>query len=258
MSMIDYVNREVCRFLPWDSEHFGVRVARVEGHILYAQQTKEVMDWCQANKIDCLYFLAHASDAYTARVVHEFGFWLTDIRVTLMQKLWAWPSPGEDFPAFTVRPSCPDDMPTLEAIARTAYRDSRFYHDPWLNRDLCDDMYAIWIRRSCLENYVDYVLVAVDKQSGLPVGYITYDYYSLAQTGVIKLVGVAAEARGAGTGRALVEGALDGLGRSGARTVTVVTQGRNIAAQALYQKCGFWTCGVELWYHKWFEKEEAL
>ena len=32
---------------------------------------------------------------------------------------------------------------------------------------------------------------------------------------------------------------------------SLVTQGRNLYAQRLYQKAGFFTKGTELWYHKW-------
>jgi hypothetical protein len=31
----------------------------------------------------------------------------------------------------------------------------------------------------------------------------------------------------------------------------VVTQARNVPAQRLYQKCGFITRSVELWFHRW-------
>lgn len=35
------------------------------------------------------------------------------------------------------------------------------------------------------------------------------------------------------------------------QSVQVVTQGRTISAQRLYQNCGFMTHSVQLWYHKW-------
>ena len=39
-----------------------------------------------------------------------------------------------------------------------------------------------------------------------------------------------------------------------AKRVTVVTQGRNLAAQRLYQGNGFVTASLQLWYHRWFKK----
>jgi hypothetical protein len=32
----------------------------------------------------------------------------------------------------------------------------------------------------------------------------------------------------------------------------VVTQGNNLAAQRLYQTCGFLSRDLQLWYHKWY------
>jgi RimJ/RimL family protein N-acetyltransferase len=40
------------------------------------------------------------------------------------------------------------------------------------------------------------------------------------------------------------------------KTVHVVTQGRNTRAQRLYQRCGFVTRSMELWYHRWFDNRE--
>jgi hypothetical protein len=39
--------------------------------------------------------------------------------------------------------------------------------------------------------------------------------------------------------------------------VLVVTQGRNYAAQRLYQRNQFRTCEVQLWYHKWYSPLRA-
>jgi hypothetical protein len=38
----------------------------------------------------------------------------------------------------------------------------------------------------------------------------------------------------------------------GAATVSVVTQGRNVRAQRIYQQFGMRTRSLELWYHRWW------
>jgi ribosomal protein S18 acetylase RimI-like enzyme len=69
--------------------------------------------------------------------------------------------------------------------------------------------------------------------------------------GRIGIFAVAAEAQGKGLGHRLVDAALTWLARQGAARVTVVTQGRNSQAQRVYQRAGFRTHLVELWYHCW-------
>jgi dTDP-4-amino-4,6-dideoxy-D-galactose acyltransferase len=68
----------------------------------------------------------------------------------------------------------------------------------------------------------------------------------------IGLVGVAADQQGKGVGRSLVFGALAWFHKAGSKEVEVATQGRNLEAQRLYQRCGFLTSRVSVWYHKWF------
>ena len=63
-----------------------------------------------------------------------------------------------------------------------------------------------------------------------------------------------AGSRGRGGGSALVQGALAWFADRGVTQVLVVTQGRNVGAQRLYQKAGFLTRKVELWYHRWFDR----
>ena len=71
-------------------------------------------------------------------------------------------------------------------------------------------------------------------------------------TGAISLIGVAENMRGRGLGLAMVQIALNYFRQEGMQFAEVVTQGPNIAAQRLYQKCGFRTKQTSLWYHKWF------
>ena len=54
----------------------------------------------------------------------------------------------------------------------------------------------------------------------------------------------------------LIAAAMEWFGTEGALEVDVVTQGRNLAAQRLYQRNGFVTRRFELLYHKWFAPED--
>jgi ribosomal protein S18 acetylase RimI-like enzyme len=92
------------------------------------------------------------------------------------------------------------------------------------------------------------VLVALD--TGKPVGYISC--HLKGQIGQIGLLGVSANAQGKGYGSQLIEAAFCWFAEHGAGEVSVVTQGRNVGAQRVYQKYGFLTKSVHLWYHRWF------
>lgn len=62
----------------------------------------------------------------------------------------------------------------------------------------------------------------------------------------------------AGVGGSLVRQALrEDAAAWEARRLGVATQGRNVQAQRLYQRCGFFTRSLGLSYHRWFHREEA-
>lgn len=241
---------EPCRLLAWDSEFFGVRVARLDDRTLDDERAARALEWCDRQKVDCLYFLADAGDAETVRAAQRSGFGLVDIRVTLARPLDA--DQADAGLAEAVRAARPEDVGPLAAIAREAHADSRFYFDGRFPRERCADLYATWIERSCA-GWADAVLVA--DHEGRAAGYITCQV--AGTSGRIGLVGVAPEARGRGIGRRLVRGALGWFAARPADRVEVVTQGRNVAAQALYQQHGFRTHRVELWYHRWLTPPQA-
>jgi ribosomal protein S18 acetylase RimI-like enzyme len=148
-----------------------------------------------------------------------------------------------------IRPFRAEDVPSLEAIARVSYTDSRFYFDAHFPRERCDEFYATWTRNSCNgSGFADQVLIA--EVDGLSMGYISCKCHGTI--GHIGLVGVAEQTRGRSLGQALVNQALIWFTEQGMTAVEVVTQGRNIAAQRLYQRCGFLTASLQTWYHKWY------
>ncbi len=235
-----------CQYLDWDSEFFGRRIGSVREAQLSSNALVEIEQWCANNRIDCLYFLADFGDPETIRLAEEHDFRLVDIRLTLAMNPPISLDPVSC--SSTIRSSRILDVPVLRTIARTNHRDSRFYFDPHFPRERCDSLYETWIEKS-FQGLADAVFVP--ELDGRPAGYITCTVKP-DKSGQIGLVGLAPEARGKGLAFELVQTALRWFSSRGVRQVTVVTQGRNIRAQRLYQRSGFATESVRLWYHRWF------
>jgi dTDP-4-amino-4,6-dideoxy-D-galactose acyltransferase len=235
----------ICTYLDWDSRFFERRIARVSGHRLDEARLSEVVAWCRVNRIDCLYFLADSDDAQTSALAWRNAFLNTDVRLTFERTLAG--STAVTPPGDSVRLARPGDLGTLKAIARTGHRDTRFYFDPHFEQVKCDLLYETWIEKS-FSGFAQSVLVA--EVNGEAAGYVTCNLQGAESQ--IGLLGVADKYQGIGLGRQLVAGFLAWSVEQGARGATVVTQGRNLSAQRLYQRMGFLTASFQLWYHLWF------
>jgi ribosomal protein S18 acetylase RimI-like enzyme len=244
-------NTDVASVLAWDSDHFGFPIARVAGHRLDRAIIDALLRWCDDHAVECVYFLADADDAVTAQLANEHGFRFADVRITLARAL-STPidrAPGEA----RLREARLADIGALEAIASTAHADSRFYFDGAFPRDRCDALYSAWIANA-VRGRADTVLVA--EHGGRVAGYLSITRPA-ADEGRIDLLAVDAAAQGLGLGRALTAAAMSWCAEHGCARVTVATQGRNVRAQALYQRAGFTTTAVDVWYHLWRARARA-
>jgi dTDP-4-amino-4,6-dideoxy-D-galactose acyltransferase len=237
---------DVCTYLEWDSNFFDLRIARLNRSRLDEITVAETLDWCTAHRIDCLYFLADSDHAPTSLLAEQNDFQLTDVRVTFERNL----APDESFKEDpVVRPATEEDLPGLRKIASTMHRDTRFYFDVHFDRAKCDRLYATWIENS-FRGFAQVVLVTEADKT--PAAYLSGHFKDgEAQIG---LVGVSAQQQGRGLGTKLVQQFFAWSRHHDARRVTVVTQGRNLAAQRLYQRNGFVTASLQLWYHRWFSR----
>jgi len=238
-----------CEYLEWDSEFFGRRIARARVATLTKESVAEIAAWCCLNRIDCLYFLASSTDRWTAKLAQDNGFRAVDTRVTFELQLQR--SRCGDLPSAVVRDAVENDIPALRALARNGHRDSRFYYDGNFPQQLCDELYEVWIEKSC-RGWARKVFVA--EEAGVIEGYLTCHLPS-SGNGEIGLVGVAEQAQGKGVGTQLVSRGVRWFEQQGTEKISVVTQGRNVRAQRLYQKCGFLTRSAETWFHRWFRED---
>jgi ribosomal protein S18 acetylase RimI-like enzyme len=157
-----------------------------------------------------------------------------------------------------VRDARASDLPALEALAARSHYDSRFYADERFGRERADALYRTWIRNS-VEGWADDVLVLARREDdGAPLGYITGhrrkgDEQS-EKVGQIGLIAVAEATRGSGGGRALASALSARYAALGLPAMTVVTQARNLDAQRFYQRLGFTSQAMGLWYHRWWSR----
>ena len=235
----------VCTYLEWDSEFFQRRIARLNRRRLHPATIAECARFCQQHSIDCIYLLADSDDPETPRLAEGNDFHFVDIRITLER-----PVRQEELADYGCNPTRfarESDLPALRAIARTAHCDTRFYFDEHFAREKCDLLYQTWIENS-FRGFAQAVLVA--EADGEPAAYLTC--HLNGQVSQIGLLGVAESRRGKGLATRLVRAFLSWSREQGAIRAMVVTQGRNVQAQRLYQHNGFLNSSLQLWYHRWF------
>lgn len=215
------------KLLEWDTEFWEIRVGLASD--------PDADAWAAENEIDAMWLLLPADQLGQIREAETRGWSFMDIRVEFER---AVP------PAFAAtREWREDDLPALVALARSAHRNTRFYADQRLTRERCDDLYEAWIRNSCA-GWARHVFVS---DGG---GYVTV--HADGDTGSIGLIAVPEEFHRRGIGEALVNQALSWAHGVGLQYMTVATQGRNVVAQRLFQRCGFATCATDLWFRKWY------
>ena len=244
----------LCEELSWDSQFFGLSIARAVPSRLDAPTRDAMLDWCRSHGIDCLYFLGAPDDTATIQQLDAGGFQLVGVRVTLARSAAA----GRGDVGGSVRQATVRDIPALRDIALSAHRDTRFHADSRFDPARSDELYATWIENS-VRGYADQVLVA--ERDDTPVGYVTLhaeasDADAAGRLARIGLFAVHARYRNQGIGRDLLRSAADTLASAGVTGTSVVTAGRNVAALRLYKSEGFTTIDVALWYHRWFRDEK--
>jgi dTDP-4-amino-4,6-dideoxy-D-galactose acyltransferase len=237
---------EPCTFLAWDSDFFGFSVARVNAHRLTPRSNEQISEWCHAHAIRCLYFLADADDGETIDTAEANGYHFVDIRLTFERKLENG-SPLTDINP-NIRPCQDENLPALKKIARDIHTDTRFFFDPQFPREKAAHLYEIWLEKT---HRSEKDIVLVGHENGQAHSYITCVLDGDGR-GEIGLVGVGESHQGIGMGGKLVGAALDLFARRHVSYVRVVTQGRNTRAQRLYQRAGFVTGAIQLWFHRWF------
>lgn len=255
-------NRDVPRIagviskLNWDSEFFGKNIAYLHPKRL----TQNILDMafrkCKEAEIECLYYLCDCHHSKSVKLAEEHGFHFVDIRLSYgmpisSKSLERTIGGVDENPGLELRPAEPSDKNALSKIAEESYIYSRYWFDSNFSVEDCRRFYVDWINKSITGNFDDQVTIA-SSTDGV-VGFVSCKRIT-ANVGRIGLIGIREDMRNRGFGKYLIREAIQWALENDLRSLNVVTQGRNILAQRLYQGCGFTSTNTELWYHKWLDK----
>ncbi len=219
--------------LQWDTDFFGYRIGKCT-----INQHENISDFHALISSYQLVYLF--TDDELSFVIDNMYF--VDKKVTLTQNLDNL-NISENSKVVNCKNVLTDDLLKL-AIESGEY--SRFRIDKNFKNSEYERLYSRWIINSLNDANV-YVYLTIDqlKISGL----ITVRVKGfLAEIG---LVSVDKNYRGKGIGSSLVNHAIYKAKKMGALKINVITQGKNLPALKLYEKCGFKTTDIKYVYHYW-------
>ena len=239
---------QLCQKLQWDSNYFGINVGYLSCLRLTPNIEKHVKKFVWKEKIDLLEYRCNCHDRESVVTSEKNGYSFVDIRLTYENVLKNNNKVCER-KHYSIRKGCDCDIEKLQKIATDIYKDSRYYFDDNFDKDKVITFYVDWVAKAIKGQFDDYAYVLYHNKE--PIGFCTIKEIR-KKVARIGLFGMNSEYRGEGLAKYLLGRSLQNLSEQGFDYVEVVTQGRNYAAQRLYQKCGFVTKSTELWYHKWF------
>lgn len=231
------------KYLQWDSIFFGIKVGRLKsahgnGFRFLEKQLREA----QKQGYQCLYLETPISAMDWLPKLSTRGFILVDLKTTLRKT---------KLRTYRISHSLQDDRqerhrPFLETIACQISSMSRFAVDKNFSAK-SKDLYKVWTMRSFFEAYCDQLYYYL--KNNRPAGFVTLRI----KNGVpfIDLLAVDRPYRRLGVAAELLKASETWAVRQGFNELRVVTQGGNLPALQFYQKNGFVTCDVTLFYHKW-------
>jgi ribosomal protein S18 acetylase RimI-like enzyme len=238
------------QYLDWDSQFFGCRIGRVTSQKLTPSSLAQIGSLAKESRLDCLYFLAASNDDSTVQLAEHENFHLVDLRITLqISHLHSLELSKSNI---AIDYASVADLPALRLIAAENHTLSRFFTDTHFAHQKCRELYAIWVEKAVRDPDT---CVFTWRAGGEACAYVTAKICPEG-SGEIDLVGIAPQYQGRGLGPQLIVQALRYFQQQKVDRVTTVTQGRNVHALKLYEKCGFSIASIELWYHKWFIHSE--
>ncbi|HPN73234.1 MAG TPA: hypothetical protein PKZ41_04485 [Candidatus Omnitrophota bacterium] len=212
----------------------------------------EILDFAEETGIEHLSCKVSCGDISTAQALENSGFLMVSNLITCLYvrgavKIPRWKS------IYKTREASPADKNRVIELTRGAFPRTRFYNDPWLDKEKCGRLYEEWAANCFDENWASNIFVA-ENSRGDVVGYLTY----LIDRNVKNFFGAikggngisACEAGSKGAYPALMAHSILDVPRYDASFCEYSTQSENSQVLRIWQKFGLEYGKSELVFHK--------
>ena len=231
------------QLLTWDTKFFEIQTGRIIPTSLQENQLASILTEMRQKGFQLVYW---ASDHQYTYDFQSYSGILVDKKTTFEINLQNINLDSMPLPkAEPYSNSLP--FSKLEKLAVQSGAFSRFARDNKFPHEKFTALYETWIRKSVSGEMANEVLVI--RQNNHIVGMVTLSNKN--GVGDIGLISVDEEFRGRKFGQQLVCDAQRWFIQNGCHTAHVVTQGDNLPACHLYEKCGYQKIKIEFFYHFW-------
>ena len=231
------------KLLTWDTDFFGIKTGRIIPTSLEENQLALILKEMRQDGFQFVYWTTDHQYTYDFQL---YSGELVDKKITYelnLQKI----NP-DSLPLSKTEPynSC---MPfsQLENLAVQSGTLSRFARDKRFPQDKFISLYKSWIQKSATGEMADEILVI--RENDHIIGMVTLA--KKKSVGNIGLIAVDEGFRGRKFGQQLVGDAHRWFIEQDCVTARIITQGDNLPACRLYEKCGYQVKLSEFFYHFW-------
>ena len=207
--------------LTWDTEFFGLPVARIEGEALSSDQLAAELGALKQRGYGLAYWFSPDLDIPTDAELEALSGTFADRRTTLARPLDSTPSASAPANLEVFQAAKP--TPAMRALAIEAGAYSRFRVDDRFGTERFESLYSRWMEVSLRGELADACLVIRDGER--EIGLITVAHRG--DCGRIGLMAVAPDERQHGVASDLVHAALDDMIDHGCKFAEVVTEELN-------------------------------
>ena len=239
---------ELVHYSDLDSARFEIRVAR---STVSNSHLPIVFDWCDHNEVDLLIVRVSFRDESTVnrlardtlRHMETLVHWVLTVDVAL---------PSTQLSPYQVRVALHSDSDVVRSLARAVFRGyvGHYRNDPRLDNAACDEVYADWAARNCLQASGHYHTLVADLDGEL-VGFSTLKLNEKRECETV-LSGVAPQIRQRGVFRALHECRLDWCSSMQVKRLRAFTVTANTPMSQCYEGAGFVPLQRLGTFHRWF------
>jgi ribosomal protein S18 acetylase RimI-like enzyme len=249
------------QFLPWMSEHFGMRMyavrhllARSDNPLVSTRLLRFVIE--ELVDVDFLDCRVAVDDIHSAHALEVCGFRYVGTEIFLGQNLKSTPEAGVP-DVVEVCPCQGHDQEEVLNIVEETHVHNRFVYDPLITERAARSLFRRLVQK-CFDQPQFQVLVAkmLDRVHGFLVSKRNNGFHKAVgvKTGSLDFIGVRPDMRKSGIGAALNRVALQEMVRDRVTYVGVRTLANNYPALRNCLTTGFSVTSSSLHFHRWVRR----